>query len=122
LVAFEISGSLSAEMERLNQSFGIGIIELTPNPFKSKVLFLARYKSLDFKTIDKLCRVNPEFAKFIELSEKLLTADERYYKAIEKEFADNCEDVLQTDSDVEKYCTEKHIPFEKEDVDDMPKQ
>jgi hypothetical protein len=119
LVAFEISDSLNDEMERLNQSFGIGIIELGANPFKSKILFQARYKSLDFKTIDKLCKINSEFAKFIEQSEKLLTADDKYYKATEKEFTEICDDVLKNDSDIEKYCKEKHIPFEKEDINEL---
>lgn len=39
LVAFEISDSLSEEMERLNQSFGIGIIILKANPYESKNSF-----------------------------------------------------------------------------------
>ena len=47
LVAFEISDSLHEEMERLNQSFGIGIIELRANPYESKTLFPAQYKDLE---------------------------------------------------------------------------
>ena len=35
LVALEISDNLKDEMERLNQSFGIGIIELKSNPYES---------------------------------------------------------------------------------------
>jgi hypothetical protein len=38
LVAFEFSDSLNEEMARLNQSFGIGIIELNAN-YQSKVLY-----------------------------------------------------------------------------------
>ncbi len=37
LVAFEISDNLIDEIERLNQSFGIGVIELNANPYKSKI-------------------------------------------------------------------------------------
>jgi hypothetical protein len=66
LVAFEISNSLIDEMERLNQSFGIGIIELNANPYQSKILFQTKHRELDFKTIDKLCKLNKEFEKFIE--------------------------------------------------------
>jgi len=65
LVAFEISSSLMDEMERLNQSFGIGVVELNANPFESKILFQSKYKELDFKTIDKLSKVNVDFEKFI---------------------------------------------------------
>lgn len=114
LVAFEFSDSLHEEMLRLNQSFGIGIIELNANPYKSKVLFTAKYRDLDFKTIDKLCKINKEFEKFIEQTEKLMTAEERYYKSTEKELDEFCDDYFLNDSEIEKYCLDKKIPFEEE--------
>jgi len=112
LVAFEFSDSLMEEMERLNQSFGIGIIELNANPYQSKVLFPAKYRDLDFKTIDKLCKINKDFEKFIEQTEKLMTAQERYYKSTEKELDEFCDNYFANDTEVEQYCTEKHIPTE----------
>ncbi|NMH26519.1 hypothetical protein [Flavobacterium silvaticum] len=111
LVAFEISDSLTEEMARLNESFGIGIIELNANPYQSKVLFPATYRNLDFRTIDKLCKMNKEFEKFIENTEKLMTAEERYYKATEKELNEFCDTYFESDSDIEKYCREKYIPL-----------
>ena len=57
LVAFEFSESLSQEMERLNHAFGIGILELSANPYQSKILFQPKYKEIDFKMIDKLCKM-----------------------------------------------------------------
>ena len=65
LVAFEISDNLMDEIERLNQSFGIGVIELNANPYQSKILYPSKLKNLDFKTIDKLCNINKEFETFI---------------------------------------------------------
>jgi len=62
----EFSDTLNDEMERLNQSFGIGIIELSTNPYESRVLFQPHYRELDFKTIDKLCKINEEFEQFVE--------------------------------------------------------
>jgi hypothetical protein len=112
LAAFEFSDSLMEEMARLNQSFGIGIIEMNANPYQSKVLFSAKYKELDFKTIDKLCKINKEFEKFIEQTEKLMTAEERYYKSTEKELNEFCDSYFLNDSEIEKYCNEKHIPIE----------
>jgi len=112
LVAFEFSDSLTEEMERLNQSFGIGVIELNANPYQSKVLFQPKYRDLDFKTIDKLCKINKEFEKFIEQTEKLMTAEERYYKSTEKEFDEFCDDYFANDTEVEKYCKDRHIPTE----------
>jgi len=113
LVAFEFSDSLTEEMERLNQSFGIGIIELNANPYQSKILFQAKYHDLDFKTIDKLCKMNKEFEKLIEQTEKLMTAEERYYKSTEKELDEFCDDYFTSDSEVDKYCKDKQIPTEE---------
>jgi uncharacterized protein len=113
LVAFEFSDSLMEEMERLNQSFGIGIIELNANPYQSKILFQAKYRELDFKTIDKLCKINKEFEKFIEQTEKLMTAEERYSKSTEKELDEFCDTYFANDTEIEKYCKDKHIPTEE---------
>lgn len=114
LVAFEFSDSLIEEIERLNQSFGIGVIELNSNPFRSKILFSAKFRDLDFKTIDKLCKINKDFEKFIEQTEKLMTAEERYYKSTEKELNEFCDSYLLNDSEIEKYCNDKFIPFDQE--------
>lgn len=113
LVAFEFSDSLTEEMERLNQSFGIGIIELNANPYQSRILFQAKYHDLDFKTIDKLCKMNKEFEKLIEQTEKLMTAEERYYKSTEKELDEFCDDYFTSDSEIDKYCKDKQIPTEE---------
>jgi uncharacterized protein len=112
LVAFEFSDNLIEEMERLNQSFGIGVIELNANPYQSKVLFPAKYRDLDFKTIDKLCKINKEFEKFIEQTEKLMTASEKYASGAEKELDEFCDDYFANDTEVEKYCKDKHIPID----------
>lgn len=114
LVAFEISSNLKDEMERLNQSFGIGIIELQANPYESQVLFPSKYKDLDFKTIDKLCEINSDFEKFITQTETILTSTDKHIEFVEKGFVDFCDDYLETDTEVEKYCIEKNIPIEKE--------
>jgi hypothetical protein len=110
LVAFEFSDGLTEEMERLNQSFGIGVIELNANPYQSKVLFQSIYRALGFKTIDKLCKINKEFEKLIEQTEKLMTAEERYYKSTEKELEELCDSYFANDTEIEKYCKDKYIP------------
>ena len=112
LVAFEISDSLNDEIERLSQSFGIGVIELKANPFESKILYSSKYKELDFKTIDKLSRINKDFERFIEQIEKLLTASERYIKSTERELSEFCDKYLTNDTEIEQYCIEKNIPIE----------
>jgi uncharacterized protein len=112
LVAFEFSDNLMEEMERLNQAFGIGIIKLTPNPYQSKVLFQPKYRDLDFKTIDKLCKINKEFERFIEQIEKLMIAEERFYNSTEKELDEFCDACLTNESEILEYLKEKYIPFE----------
>lgn len=109
LVAFEFSDSLNEEMARLSQSFGIGIIELNANPYQSKVLYPSVFRDLDFKTIDKLCKMNKEFEKFIEQTEKLMTASEKYISGAEKELNEFCDGYFANDTEVETYCKEKHI-------------
>ena len=115
LVAFELSDNLYDEMERLNQSFGIGIIELDTNPYQSKILFPAKYRDLDFKTIDKLCNMNKEFEKFIVQIEKLLTASDKYIAGAEKELDEFCDLYFVNDTEVEEYCVEKYIPKKVEE-------
>lgn len=115
LVAFEFSDSLNEEMARLNQSFGIGIIELNANPYQSKILFPATYRDLDFKTIDKLCKMNNEFNKFIEQTEKLMTASEKYVSGAEKELDEFCDGYFNNDTEIEEYCRTKHIPTNDEE-------
>jgi len=114
LVAFEINSNLREEMERLNQSFGIGIIELKANPYESEVLFPAKSKELDFKTIDKLCTINKGFERFIHHTESLIDVSDRYLGGARKEFEEFCDDYFLTDSDFERYCKEKNIPIDFE--------
>ena len=40
-----------------------------------------------------------------------MTASEKYIDAIEKEFYAFCDYYLTNDSEVLKYCSEKHIPL-----------
>jgi uncharacterized protein len=115
LVAFEINDNLNDEMARLNQSFGIGIIELNANPYQSKILYPAKYRDLDFKTIDKLCNINAEFLDFIHSIKSLISADEEYFKPTEKSFTDFCDSFFINDSDIETYCKEKRIPYDQDD-------
>jgi hypothetical protein len=112
LVAFEISDNLKDEMERLNQSFGIGIIELKSNPYESKILFQAKFKELDFKTIDKLCNVNKKYEKFIDSTERMLTVEEKYYKNVKDKFKSFCDEYFISELEAKNYCKNKNIPDE----------
>lgn len=117
LVAFEISDNLLDEISRLNQSFGIGVIKLNANAYQSKILFPAKYRDLDYKTIDKLCRMNKDFENFIEQTEKSLIAEDRFQKATERELAEFCDNCLSTESEIEAYCKTKNIPTDPQSFD-----
>lgn len=112
LVAFYINESLHDEIKRLSQAFGIGVIELKSNPFESQLLFPSAYKELDFKTIDKLCKINDEFEMFIKHTEKVMSAEPKYREDAERGHERYCDKPLLTDSDILKYCKDKNIPIE----------
>ena len=86
---------MQIEIERLNQSFGIGVIELKSKHFESKLLFPSRHKELDFKTIDKLCKINADFNEFIKQTVKVLTAPETYMSAM----------LTELENDYDKFMT-----------------
>ena len=59
--------SLKLELERLSNSFGIGIIELIlDEPEKTKILFPSKTKNkIDWDAVDKLVQENPDFKNFM---------------------------------------------------------
>lgn len=69
LVAIEIKqdDEFLAELERLASSFGIGIIQLDLRDIDaSRILYPARGReSLDWETINKLCKQNKDFESFL---------------------------------------------------------
>lgn len=115
LVAFEINDNLKDEIERLNQSFGIGVIKLKANPYESEIIFQAKFKELDFKTIDKLCKVNKKYEEFIEFNKKMLTIDDGNYKLIESGFDSFCDSFFKEDNEINKYCKDNNIPYEEDE-------
>lgn len=58
--------------------------------------------------------MNKEFEKFIEQTEKLMTASEKYISGAEKELDEFCDYYFDNDTEIENYCKEKHIPMDLE--------
>jgi hypothetical protein len=114
LVALEINDNLLDELQRLNESFGIGFILLNAYPYESKILFNAKYKELDFKTIDRLCEINNDFKIFITMIVKYLNANDDYIDGTKKEILEFCDEILKDDESIYNYCKNKNIPVEKE--------
>ncbi len=113
LVSFEIADNkdMVEEMERLNQSYGIGIIQLGITPQQTRVLYPARKKELDYKTIDKLCDINPEFKSFVEQVTLVISAsDKRHEVSLKLGLKNICDDKIEEHNDIIKYCKQKNIP------------
>ena len=118
LVALEINDNLFDEIKRLNKTFGIGVIKLNSNPFETEILFQAKRKKVDFQTIDKLIAINTEFKYFIENINNILDSNNKNLEeTLKRDFGNNfCDDFFDTnsDSEIEKYCNFKKIPFNRE--------
>jgi hypothetical protein len=74
---FQENPDFLKELERLSNSFGIGVIRLDiEDPNASRVLFTARYKDqLDWETINKLT-MNTDFTKFLDRIKTDVGSDE----------------------------------------------
>ena len=110
LVAFEINEDIMEEMERLNRSFGIGIIKLSPYQDDTTILFLARKNELDYYTIDKLCRINQDFKDFITKTIKVITAQTDILEDVKGGLQRFCDKGFASDDEIIPYCNENHIP------------
>ncbi len=110
LVAFEISEDVMEEMERLNRSFGIGVIKLSPYKDDTTILFQARKNELDYYTIDKLCRINTDFKNFITRSTKVINAQTEVLEDVKGGLLRFCDKGFATDDEMLTYCKENHIP------------
>jgi len=110
LVAFEINEDVMEEMERLNRSFGIGVIKLSPYKDDTTILFPARKNELDYYTIDKLCRINTDFKNFITRSTKVINAQTEVLEDVKGGLLSFCDKGFATDDEMLSYCKENHIP------------
>ena len=111
LVAFEIKDDLLEEMERLNRAFGIGIISLAPYSTDTRILFAARKNEVDYFTIDKLCRINEDFKRFMERTARVLNAHPEMLEDVKGGLVQFCDKGFMTNEDLVKYCNEKNIPL-----------
>lgn len=109
LVAFEINEGLDEEMERLNNAYGIGIIQMQDGNWT--ILYPAREKALDYNTIEKLNNLNRDFCTFIDKISKVLNAPEKYIKEAKDSFEFTCDKIFESDEEQERYCKEYNIPF-----------
>jgi uncharacterized protein len=93
--------SLIDEIRRLNNAFGIGLIQLNiSNVYESEILFPSRVKpEIDWDTVNRLAKENPMFKEFLrDLSEdvNLGKVKSNYDKVLEPE-------------EIEKYIHNKGI-------------
>ena len=110
LVAFDINEEVMEEMERLNRSFGIGVILLSPYTGETKELFQARKNELDYYTIDKLCRINDSFKEFVTKTTKVLNAPANLIDDVKNGLQQFCDPGFDNEDDILTYCRDNHIP------------
>ena len=110
LVAFDINEDIMEEMERLNRSFGIGIVKLSPYSDNTLELFPARKNELGYYTIDKLCRINNDFKNFITKSTKVLNAQAEVLEDVKSGLQKFCDRGFSSQEEILEYCNENHIP------------
>ena len=95
------------ELERLNESFGIGLIKLGANLADFEILLKSKQRELDIKTIDKLITENKDFASFIKnINDKVETHGKGF--KIQLNF-----DEILSDEALEKYLKSKNINKEE---------
>jgi hypothetical protein len=103
LLIDEDNEDLMRELKRLSNSFGIGVIKLTPDSEneEAKILFPARVREvLDWETINNLIK-NKDFEKFLELVETDIGAGKITYEG-------NYDAILD-DEEFKKYLKDKKI-------------
>lgn len=98
------------EIARLNRAFGIGIIQLSPYVDATKELFPARRNELDYYTIDKLCRINPDYKDFIVKITKVINAQTEVLEDVKSGLQKFCDKGFTCQEEIIRYCNEKHIP------------
>ena len=92
LVAVEIDDDpdFRAELTRLSQSFGIGVIQLSiSDPEDCTVLLAPRERAeIDWKTVDRIAAVNKDFAEFISSVAKSVKINQPALNGFDKLFTD----------------------------------
>lgn len=111
LVAFEINEEVMEEMARLNRAFGIGVIQLSAYRDGTKELFPARENKLDYYTIDKLCKINPDFCEFLTRATRVLNAQDDVLKDIKEGLRKFCDKGFSSQEEGVAYCRDSHIPL-----------
>lgn len=107
LVVFEdIDTEVLEDLQRLRESFGIGVIKLESEPFESQVILPAMPRSLDFRTIDMLVEKNKDFKCFIENLNKDIKVNDKDRIAFQHY------DKIYSDEKLEEYLKDKKIIVE----------
>jgi hypothetical protein len=69
------------ELERLSESFGIGVIQIDiSDPDSTKILFPSREREIDWESANKICELNPDFESFLQRVKIDFTSNVRHQK------------------------------------------
>ena len=102
LVAPIITDDALKQLSKLNASFGIGVIRLnTEDVHQSEILLPSRENDLDMVMIDELVRINKDFASFVTIINKSMSANGLFGESMLDEVLD--------DEDLQEYVRKKKI-------------
>ncbi len=117
LVALDFSQELRSEMNRLNQSFGIGFIQLNSNPYECDILIEAKFKELDLVTIDKLSK-NTDVKDFLKGVSAFVNAKPENQNIFKNEFLSKCDIPFENEEEAKKHSIDKFILIESTSEDE----
>ena len=101
LVAPHFTEDALRQLDRLNASFGIGVIRLDlKDVYQSEILLPSRNNDLDLMMIDDLSRINPDFSKFISSINDCMSVNH---------FVEGPYDKVKSDEELEEYIVKKQI-------------
>ncbi len=104
MVVKNIDEDVLDELRRLNQSFGIGVIELKSEISKSEILLPAREREIDIPTLNMLVEQSPEdFKPF------MIDINTQIEKGLDTPIEMKSFDKVLDNEEIQKHIKDKHI-------------
>jgi hypothetical protein len=86
---------------------------LKSDPCESERLSLIGEKKSDFSSTGLIGRMNHGFNDFNQRAETVISANEKHFEPLKKDFLNFCDKPLGNDESIKKYCEQNNIPFEE---------
>ena len=84
---------------------------MSPYDTDTKILYTARKNEVDYFTVDKLCRINEDFRRFMERTARVLNAQSDMLDDVKGGLIQFCDKDFSTEEELMQYCKDKNIPL-----------